>query len=245
LRTLEGRQAAADEQPVPARPVLLKQEDRLPGQSDTSTQTRRVYLHERQEAVDLRLVRGEFGQDAAQTERLFAKRWSDPVLARRCGIALVEDQIDHLEDGGEARHALGAARELEPDVRLGEGPLRADDPLGDRGDRDEESPRNLLSRQTSEDAKREGDPCVLREHRMAGHEDEAEEIVPDLLVDRSVHIKASLSPLDIASELFVLALERLAAPDQVDRAVLRGPHQPGARLLRNAGGRPLLERGDE
>src|SRR5207237_8473542 len=182
---------------------LLKQKNRLPGQSDTSTQTRRLYLHKREEPVDLRLVRGEFGQDAAQTERLFAKRRSDPVLARRCGIALVEDQIDHLEDGGEARHALGAARDLEPDMRLGEGPLRADDPLGDGGNRNEEAARNLLSRQTAEDAKREGDPCVLRKHRMAGHEDEAEEIVPDVFVDRGVRIKALLSPFGLAFELFV------------------------------------------
>ncbi len=78
---------------------------------------------------------------------------------------------------------------------------------------------------------------------MAGCEDEAEEIVPDLLVDR--HVQAILSPLDIASDLFVLALERFAAPDQVDRAVLGSPHEPGARPLRHACGGPLLERGDQ
>jgi len=204
-----------------------------------------VDLHERDEAVDLRLRRGEFGQDAAQTERFFAKRRSDPVLARGRGIALIEDQIDHLEDGGEARHALGAARDFEPDVRLGKGPLRADDALGDGRDRDEESPRDLLGRQTAEDAKRERDPCVFREDRMAGREDEAEEIVPDLLVDCGVQIQAFLRTLDIASKLFVPALERLAAPDQVDRAVLRGPHEPGARPFWHACGGPLLERGDE
>src|SRR5438132_7830649 len=103
-------------------------------------------LHERDEAVDLGLVRGELGQDATQTERLYAKRRSDPVLARRRGIPFVEDQVDHLKDGGEARNALGATRDLEPDMRLGEGPLRADDPLGDGRDRDEEGPRDLLRR---------------------------------------------------------------------------------------------------
>jgi hypothetical protein len=80
---------------------------------------------------------------------------------------------------------------------------------------------------------------------MAGHEDKAEEIVPDLIVDRRVQVQAFLSPLDIAFDLFVLALERLAAPDQVDREVFRGPHQPGARPLRHAFGGPLLERGDQ
>src|SRR5207253_11213121 len=80
---------------------------------------------------------------------------------------------------------------------------------------------------------------------MAGHKDEAEEIVPDVLVDRGVPIKAFLSSLHVAPDLLVLAVERLAAPDEVDRAVLRGSHQPGARPLRHARGGPLLERGDE
>src|SRR5438132_10067212 len=80
---------------------------------------------------------------------------------------------------------------------------------------------------------------------MAGGEHEAEEVVTDLLVDRVARIKVLLGPLDVASELFMLAVERLAAPDQVDRAVLRGPHQPGAGPLRHARGGPLLQRSDE
>ena len=44
---------------------------------------------------------------------------------------------------------------------------------------------------------------------MAGGEHEAEEVVTDLLVDRCVWIEAFLSPLEIASELFMLALEWL------------------------------------
>src|SRR5713226_3704263 len=80
---------------------------------------------------------------------------------------------------------------------------------------------------------------------MAGHEDEAEEVVPDFLVDRRVQVQAFPSALDIAPHLVVLALECLAAPDQIDRAVFRGSHQPGARPLRHAFGGPLLERGNE
>src|SRR5207244_2351049 len=75
------------------------------------------------------------------------------------------------------------------------------------------------------------------------HEDEPEEIVTDVVVvDRLIHFAAALSALDIASDLFVLALEGLATADRVDRAMLRGAHQPGARSLRNARYRPLLER---
>ncbi len=78
--------------------------------------------------------------------------------------------------------------------------------MGDGRGGDEEAPRDLLGRQPAENPKCERDACVLREDRMAGHEDEPEEVVPHLIVDRRVHLQAFLSQLDIASDLFVLAL---------------------------------------
>src|SRR5256885_12904576 len=80
---------------------------------------------------------------------------------------------------------------------------------------------------------------------MARHEHEAEEVVSELLVDRGVRVLDLPSPLDVASELFVLALERLAAPDEIGRVMLRGRHEPGARTLRHARRGPLLDRRDE
>src|SRR4030088_1793675 len=77
---------------------------------------------------------------------------------------------------------------------------------------------------------------------MASHEDQAEEIVADLLFDRRVYVLSFLSALDVTSDLFVLALERLAAPDQVDRAVLRCPDEPCARPFRHSFGGQLFER---
>jgi len=80
---------------------------------------------------------------------------------------------------------------------------------------------------------------------MARREDEAEEVIADVLVDGRIHVNALPVPLGVASQLFVLALECLTAADQVDRAMLRRAHQPSTRALRHAFGAPLLERGDE
>src|SRR4030088_1648500 len=80
---------------------------------------------------------------------------------------------------------------------------------------------------------------------MASHEDQAEEIVAALLFDRRVYVLSFLSALDVTSDLFVLALERLGAPDQVDRAVRRCPEEPRARPFRHSFGGPLFERGDQ
>ena len=193
-----------------------------------------MHLHQRDQSVDFGLGRGELGEDAAQTESLLAQPRSDPVLATRRRISLVEDQIDHLEHRAEARHTLGPRRHLEPDVRFGEGALRPDDALGDRRDGDKEPACDLLGRQTPQGAKCQSNACVSRENRMARHEDEAEEVVPDVFVGGHLEVNALTSPLDVTTDLLVLALERLSAADQIDRLMLRGPHQPGARLLRHA-----------
>src|SRR5439155_14817282 len=80
---------------------------------------------------------------------------------------------------------------------------------------------------------------------MAGHEDEAQEIVPHVRLDCGVHFQAFLSPFQLASNLFVFALKHLATPDQVERAVLGRAHEPGARTLRHTLCGPLFERGDK
>ena len=80
---------------------------------------------------------------------------------------------------------------------------------------------------------------------MACHEDQAEKIVPYLVVNGRVEVNAFVGPLDLTSDLFVLSFERLATPDQIVGMVLRSPHEPGARPLRHAVRRPLLERDDK
>src|SRR6266568_1927839 len=82
---------------------------------------------------------------------------------------------------------------------------------------------------------------------MAGDEHEAEQVVADVIVDRGVEIRQRRLALrlELVPELLVLAIEHLAAAQLVDRPMLRGGHQPGARVLRHARRGPALERRDE
>src|SRR3979490_1906 len=82
---------------------------------------------------------------------------------------------------------------------------------------------------------------------MAGYEYEAQEVVANVIVDRGFEIRHRhlLLGLDFAAEFLVLALEPLVSAQEIDCAVLRRSHQPGARVVRDARLRPLLERGDE
>ena len=79
---------------------------------------------------------------------------------------------------------------------------------------------------------------------MAGGEDEAEQLVADVVVGLRGEV-GLLVRLELARDLLLLAFEGLRAPQAVDRLVLGGAHEPGARVVRHARLRPLLQGGDE
>ena len=56
LGARERGEAAADEQLVPARAVLVEQQDRLARRPDARAEARRLDLHQRDQAVHLRLL---------------------------------------------------------------------------------------------------------------------------------------------------------------------------------------------
>ena len=186
--------------------------------------------------MNLRLVGSELGQDAAETQGVLAERRAKPIVAGGGGVALVEDQIDDFEDRREASSAVGAARDLERDVGVGECALGPHDALGDGRLRNEEGARDLLGGQTSQQTERESDAALGREHGMTGREHQAQEIVSDIIVDCGFEIRHGhlLPSLEFAAKLSVLTLEQLAAAKPVDGTMLRGGHEPGAWVIGDA-----------
>lgn len=161
-------------------------------------------------------------------------------------MALVEHEIDHLEHGLEALGAVDGARHRERDPRIRERTLRAYDPLPDRRLRDDERARDLRGGQPPDEPQRQRDALLGRQDRMARGEHQAQEIVADVVVERigdGVGAVAWLAP--IARELGVLGVDDPGAAHVVERAPLRGRHQPRARVVGHAIGRPALEREDE
>ena len=77
--------------------VLIVQQDRLSRRADARPRARRLDFHQRDQAVDFRLLRREFGQDTAETERFFTKRGAHPVVTGGRRVTLVEDEINHRE----------------------------------------------------------------------------------------------------------------------------------------------------
>src|SRR5262245_46259296 len=82
---------------------------------------------------------------------------------------------------------------------------------------------------------------------MAGCKHEAEEVVAYLIIEDRLEIRGGplLCGFELVAELLQLAPEPLPPAEQIDRTMLRGAHQPGPWVARDARVRPLLERRDE
>src|SRR6267142_4149435 len=230
---------------IPAGAVLVEKQDGFAGGAYAGGGAGGLDFHQGDEAMDFGLLRGEFGEDAAETQGFFAERGAHPVVTGGGGIAFVEDEVDDFEDGGEARGKLGLAGNLEGDASFGEAALGANDALGDGRLWDEEGAGDFVGGETAEEAKGEGDASLWREHRMTGNENEAEEVVANGVVDRCVEIGHGplLLHLKLAAEFFMFALEKFVAAPVIDGAMLRGGHQPSAGIIWDAGAGPLLEGG--
>ena len=152
-------------------------------------------------------------------------------------VALVEDQVDDGEHGGQpvGEQVGGGDPERDPgglDLRL-----RAHQALGHGRVTDQEGAGDLLGAQAAEGAKRQRHLGVERERRMAAGEDELEALVRDLDVLEVVfHGLGPIQELGLGGEGAVAA-------QPVDGAVAGRRQQPGARAGGGPFARPAL-RGD-
>ena len=184
----QGVQPVPDEQPVPPPPVLVGEQHRLAGRVGAGADPRGLQFHQRDQPVRLGLARHQPGQDPAEPHRLGAQRRPHPVLARRGRVALVEHQVDDLEDRGQAARDLGPRRELERHPPGGQGALGPHDALGDGGLGDQEGPGDLGGGQPAEQPQGEGGARLGRQHRMAGDEDQPQQVIADVIIHR-VHVR--------------------------------------------------------
>ena len=70
---------------------------------------------------------------------------------------------------------------------------------------------------------------------------------PTSIVERlgELQLGALLLRLEVVADLGVLAVHHGPAAHDVDRPTFADGHEPGARIIRHAGFRPLLERGEQ
>ena len=188
LDRLDVRESATDQQPVPPRAVLVEQQHRLTVRPGTCPEPGRLDLDQREQAERLGVARGQGSQHPSEPERLRAEVAADPLLAAGRGVALVEDQVDDLPDGIEASGPFRPGGKLEADVRGRQRALGPDDALGDGRHRGQEGASDLVGAQATDQLEGQRRARVRREDRVAGHEDQPEQVVGEVAVDDLVEV---------------------------------------------------------
>ena len=185
--------------------------------------------------MDLGFGRDQFGEDAPETKRVLAKLRPDPVVAGGRGVALVEHEVDHLEDRSQTFAELRAVRNLERDVGLRERSFGSHDALRDGRLPYEKRACDLVGCQTTEQTQREGDPGFSRQHGMARHEDEAQQVVADVVVEGGVQVDFGqlVAVFALAYEVCLFAFECGSAAQEIDRTMFRSGGEPGTRVVRD------------
>src|SRR5262244_1719420 len=115
--------------------------------------------------------------------------------------------------------------------------------LGDGGLRGKEGARNFLSRQASQQTKRQRNTRFRRENRMAGDEDKPQQVIANGIIQSGIEVGHGIFLFaQLATEFLVFAIKQLISAEIIDCAMLGRSHKPRAWILRNTGLRPFLER---
>lgn len=163
--------------------------------------------------------------------------------ARGRRVALVEDQVQHLQDGGQPFVPVLGPRRAERhtlDLRLGPA-----DALRRRRLGDEQRTGDLRRRQTADRPQRQRDLRGGRQHRVAAEEQQGERVV----LGRGAALPGRRCRVRVArGELcggLLPASPRLVAAQLVGEPSRGDPDQPAARIVRHAALGPLLCCGEQ
>jgi hypothetical protein len=129
--------------PVPQRPVLVGQRHQRAVGAGAGGPTGVGEQHQRQQPGHL-AGRGQVPvQLAGQVDRLVGQGQVGQAAPGAGGVALGEDQVEHVGDGGDPAGQLLGRGQGEPGPGLPEPGLGPDDPLGHGGLWDQEGPGDL------------------------------------------------------------------------------------------------------
>ncbi len=195
-------------------------------------------------------LRGRGGRilakQSGQPSRLGAELDANGRFGRRAVIPLVEQQVERAPDGREPRGEIGVGQ-IEQALRRCQHLLAARDPLLDRRAAGEERGRDLAGAKPAEDVEDQRDLGVFGKPRMTAGKHHPQLLVADRAGGECLLDNRRARPLGLEQPA-QLRRERpgrtLAAQD-VERPILRGGHQPGTGILRDAARLPHLQRAAE
>ena len=165
---------------VPAGAILVVEKDEVAGLVETGVAARVVQEHEGQQGGDFgRRGREPRPHEASETDGFGAEVRSDE-WAFGGGVPFVEDEIDHRQDGVEARGEFAWGGDGVGDAGIANFALGADEALGHGGGWNEKRAGDLVGFEATERAEGEGYLGIGSEGGVAAGEDEAKTVVGEI-----------------------------------------------------------------
>ena len=157
-------------------------------------------------------------------------------------ISLVKDEVDHIQNGVEARLEFGAERHFERQAAVADLAFGAHQPLRDCGLISEKCARDFADAEAADGLEAERHCRIARDPGMAAHEDHAQFVVAKLLVEVGIGGDAGCRALKLGDSLLLLGGCEPAAADTIDRGIMRNAKEPGSGIFRDALVGPDLKR---
>ena len=154
-----------DERAVPLRAVLVGEPDQRPVGGGASRLPGFGEQHQREQADGFGLVGHELDEDPAEPDRLAREVDAGEGIAGLGRVPFGVDEVDGREHRVQPVGKLGGTGHAVGRVVVAQLPLRADDPLGERGLGQEEGAGDLGRVETAEQPQRERDLRVAGERR--------------------------------------------------------------------------------
>ncbi len=225
--------------PVPAVAILILQQHDVTGWGQPGSPPGFMQQHQRQQAQGLG-IRQKLHHEPAQAQRFGAQVW--PVNGRElvggaglAAVALVIDQIDHLQDGLQARRKFTGFRNAVGNASLANLVFATHQTLRQRRRGDQKTPGDGGGTQSAHFAQRQGDLDIRRQRRVTAGKNQAQTIV----INAAVVIIKRVFRGEIL-EIFQLHLPAVS-PDLVDSLEAACGHQPGTGISWHTFEGPLLQ----
>jgi hypothetical protein len=173
----------------------------------------------------------------SQPDRLGGQVNPVQLLTRSSRVAFVEDQVQHLQHGGQSVPSVLGRWEDKPSASgldLLFGPA---DPLTHGDFTDPISVGNLSGGQSAHGSQRQRDLGDRGQNRMAAQEQQRQAIVSNRFLPRS---RGRLT-----GQLVLATLPKLLGAELVDHAAVADPDQPATGMVWNAVVGPLLRGGEQ
>jgi len=167
------------------------------------------------------------------------------VGAGAARVPLVEDQIQHVQDGAQPLGALVIVRHAERHARRLDGLFRPADALRHRRVGHEERARDLGRREPAHGAQRQRDGRRGRERRMTAHEEQQQRVVRMRLHGQIRRRRERLLDPPLADDDVLATASREFTPEIIGHPPHRDLEEPAARVGRDPLLRPLRGRRDE